>query len=236
MADRRNFLKLFGVTAAALPVMGTAGTTIERIEEKQVSPLVPYSPSAWDERQYMDIQSAQLYSAMNFTEGATHHSFFRDAIGVQAQWKQGEAVTLDDTNMCMCSRLPAPEVFLVQKMGLVFSPSGVEWDSGMQGAARSAFIESASISLWLGQKVFQRFPVASIFSVGGRRNAGRINPEFPIAGMGTLQLPVVIDNQMSFFVEVQHAYSLGKFPYRDDRPPRIRAWAVLEGLHARGVC
>jgi hypothetical protein len=218
---RRGFLKLFGVgTAAVATLKGEEG--FDKITSSE--PVVPADtiPNNRFNSYYMDVQSACLYSSLVLGKSEPAHpsyDFFRYAVGEYVP-QDGQVVQaqMSDTNMFMSGRLGPPEAFLVKRIGLVFSPSS-------DPELRSKFIDNYSISLELGQKTYQRVPLSLVFSVA---DVGPKNCVLPYKTYFDLKVPLVIDNQMSF-----RCVLLGNQNFNITGP--LKMWAVLEGLHARGV-
>ena len=216
MAHRRDFLKLFGVTAAAIPAVSVAGETVEIHKDPSVEPLGNLAKRYED---HFDVQRAQLYSALEITGGRprSQFRFFDYGLGTVLDWKRGNA-TIADTNMSRAGCLCVPESFLVENVGVTFSPAS-------DAKERSRFIEASVLTVWLQQKAYWRAPVASLFSVGERRKASQINPEFPVSAIATLDIPLILHPDMYFAVEIDAPKFYPEMP--------LRMWAVLEGKHAR---
>lgn len=219
MSDRRNFLKIFGVTAAAVPAVSLAGEEMHVENEVTAKPI---TPPYIDSSHMYDVQSAQLYSAIETNDGrpVSRLQFFSYGCGDPVDWKPFHRASLADTNMHRAGALVQPEKFCVEEIGLVFSPAS-------NAAERSRFIASAALTVWIGQKAYWRSPVAALFSVGEQRATSRSNPEFPITGMASLSLPLILHPDCSFHTEVD---APGFYP---EAP--LRMWAVLQGKHARGI-
>ena len=86
------------------------------------------------------------------------------------------------------------------------------------------------MDLWLGQKTYWRSPVSHLFCVGevGVNEKDRVNPEVPMQYMHELEIPLIIQDQMSFRVGLT-----GTEYFRPEH--RMKMWSVLSGLHARGI-
>lgn len=227
-ADRRSFLKLFGITAAAIPVVSVKGESVEVVRDETVKPLAtPNQPrEAFHGTTYqpcmMDVQRAQLYSAIEISSGepSSRWSAFHYGLG-QSTDRLIHGATIAETNMCMAHCLPAPEAFCVQRVGVLFSPV-------CDPAERSSFIDHHALEMWIANKVYWRSPLADIFAVGNRASESQFNPEFPVKAMANLEpLPLILESRMYFKAELSGS---GFYP---ESP--LRMWVVYDGMHARGV-
>jgi len=239
--NRRDLLKTFGVTSAAVANVKGPGpeTTFEKLTDFSAVPLHRSFSYAFD------VVRARLYSAIvvddsfveyKRTDGEDsladlkfdcrlkdRHQFFKYALGMpnpfDTPWcKPGSTITYADTNMHQAGRLDPPEAFMIQRVGIVFSPR-------CDPISRSTFIENYSLAVWLGCKQFFRCPVAECFSVG--QPVVKQFDELPEKGSVDLApLPLILENQMSFFAEISGV------PFKSGY---LKFWVVYDGLHARGV-
>lgn len=213
MAGRRNFLRAFGIASVALPTVTLAGTEVEVVNHPDVKPIQARTDRMYDHA--FDVVTGQLYSARTLSEGRwiSELSFFDYGI-------DGER-TIADTNLHRAGSLWAPEMFAVQKIGMIFSP-------GADPVERSRFIDTFTLEFWIGQKMYWRGPLAQVFAVGERKSDSPRNAEFPTHSMIDMgNLPLVLDNQVSF-----HARLSGGSFYANSP---LKMWTVLHGMHARGV-
>jgi hypothetical protein len=240
--NRRDLLKTFGVISAAVANVKSDETTFEKLTDYTSKPLVPRTFQPFT----MDVVKARLYSALVVddtfveymrTDGETdtfadykfdcrlkdRHQFFKYSLGTpnpyDTPWvKPGGTITYADTNMNQDCRLNAPEAFMIQRVGLVFSPK-------CDPVSRSTFIENYSVAVWMGCKHFFRCPIAECFSIGEPVN--KQFHELPEKGsVELLPLPLIVENQIPFFAEIQGN------PFRSGY---LKCWVVYEGLHARGI-
>lgn len=252
---RRNFLKMFGLTGAAFARTSVAGTTVETVTDKTVEPLtIPLvEPGRYGsaliagERntgpEFMDVQKGRLYSAQEFQrvedqrvnrpDGSysyTRKTLTTGSVSPQIQffhydrwtpWEPSQEATLVDTNMYRPCMLTAPEAFAIQQVGIIFSPLCGSQD-------RSRFIETSTVEVWLGQKLYARYPLSMAFSIGEPKGKGPF-PEFPVTGMIDLRpLPLILEHGLTFFGQIHTKPA--------EYSQKLRLWMVYEGLHARGVC
>ena len=230
MTKRRDFLKVFGLSSAiAVNVSTDKGAEFEKVTAKE--PILSLTNPALGRLNGGDysVVDGQLYSSLEI-DGEKElidcysSQFFSYGLGPNgSSLLGGRWANLNDTNLFNAFRLDAPEMFAVKHIGLVFSPSCNPKD-------RSELVDSFTISLWLGQRCFFRMPTANLFSVGepNVKEINRINPEFPVKYMHQLELPVVIDTMAHFYVQLE-----GGSYFRPEH--RMKMWAVLDGLHARGI-
>lgn len=230
MQHRRDFLKVFGLTSAvAVNVSTDKGAEFEKVTaEEPITPLT-HEPF-FNRRSAYDVVDGQLYSSLEIDggeeliNGYSSQFFSYGLLGPSgSSMLGGRWANLNDTNLSNAFRLDVPEMFAIKRIGLVFSPSCDPKD-------RSALVDSFAISLWLGQKCYFRMSTANLFSVGkpSIKETNRINPEFPVKYMHGLELPVVIETMLHFYVQLE-----GGSYFRPEH--RMKMWAVLEGSHARGV-
>lgn len=223
MSDRRDFLKIFGISSAAmLSVDGKE--KIERVES--AAPTVPLGNAYPRVAEWLDIQKGKLYSALCIGGNTgvpfkSSHSFFCYSLGMYSPQDIGpDQATLGDTNLCRICSLSLPESFLVQRMGLIIAPSVLP-------STRSGLVESYALELVVGNKIYQRVPLVDLFSVG----EGSQHGELPDKGSISLDpLPLVLDWQASFKCNL-----VGTPRFTSNPVKAVKMWAVLEGLHARGV-
>lgn len=209
--DRRNFLRAFGVTSAAVAHAGTVtnetlspneieGPGIPTVTRRQVP--FAYPAETWD------VIRDCLYSKVTIRRNAMkdRHYAFTHAWGAEHR--------TDDTNMHLVGQLPQPQSFLVQNIGVVFSPATLP-------AARSIFAERYAMTLWLDQRLYWRAPVAFAFTTA----------EHPLESTKYLfslgDQPLIIAPAQQFHVEFEGE------PFSTN--PKIAFWAVLDGQHARPI-
>lgn len=211
---RRHFLKLFGLSSAAVASTTLDGEQFEKIEDKSIQPhkqeLGSYIPNL------MDVRRGQLYSALTVMPESFNkrHTFFRYGLGApnpyETPWAQmGSDITLADTNMERGSSLPPPCSFAVERIGMLFSPA-------CDPVARSKFIERYSLSVWIGNKTVDEL------------EPNRVNPKVPTSYMvDTTPLPLILQTAQQFHAELEGS------PFYVESS--LRMWCVFDGMHALGV-
>lgn len=213
--QRRDILKLFGLSTAAFGSQTLTETVIEQVTDPTVQPLRPpqFIPQ---QGMALDVRRGCLYSAQEFSETGHVIQFFE--YDRTTPW--GTQVTYADTNLYQAGRLDAPECFAILKVGCVFSPA-----CDPEDVAR--FIDQSTLAVWIGQKNFYRKPLSSVFSIGNP-SADLPFPKFPVEGMADIStLPLIIEHGISFFGQISTK------PQKFNK--RVRMWMVYEGLHGRGI-
>jgi hypothetical protein len=225
--DRRGFLGIFGASAA---LVGADGKVTEEHAVEPVAPLyVPRLPA-----NSFDVQDGRLYSALVvrgkdyvFYEGPERgegslkdaHRFFHYALGSSnpyvTPWLRTGHVLSSETNLSQAHRLDAPESFLVKRIGVVFAPTS-------DTTIRNRLIADYTLTFWMGCKYYFRRPLSEIFQVS------EFDPALPVMGLVELTLPLLLANQISFYADITGR----SFKWGDGE---VKMWAVLDGLHARGV-
>lgn len=195
----------------------------------------------------MDVQEGRLWDSFQAQAKST---LTKGNTKLFAYVEPSYNKTLADTNLVNPCKLQAPEAFSIRRVMFTFSRICSDADL-------YAFAEMATWSLWLGYKYYLRSTIMSMRPVDNmlapfrtcefcrsvyvqdvrcpgcgansfsliasdaiRDNAGR---QF----LMDLPINVVIDNQMSFYVDFDfHSYTV-----KDD----FKLWCHLEGLHARGI-
>lgn len=232
--DRRTLLKVFGLGAAVAPVLHGDTERMEFVEDLQPAPdvasrrLAPY--------EYLDVVHNHLYSALDIGKQRVSSSLivgpsgepievrvpnaqssyllFSYGVGESPGELGHRTATYSDTNLHQRMRLDAPESYAVSRVGVLFSPA-------TSPRVRESFAERYVFTLWIGKKQYFRAPVASMFAVGEIEAT-----ESPAAGFISLEVPIIIANQFSFYVELQG---------EPNEADELKLWAVLGNLHARGV-
>jgi hypothetical protein len=220
--DRRNFLKLFGVTTAA--VATADGLSLEKVEKNLPDPRrldAVGDVGSWVD--HLERISERLYSKIEIPENTmvTCHQAFHYAIGslFPAPSADGSVRIAKnyDTNMRRANCLPPPLVYMLERIGVVFSPA-------VPPAARDHFAEWYNIEFRLGDKVYFSLPVAHLSRIGLDRDVLSTN-----GGMERHFMPVKIPIIFDAFHHFEVSF-LGE-PLMNH--PRIAAWAVFDGVMAR---
>ncbi len=218
--DRRGFLKLFGLSSAAIaaaPAVANAEPTVEIV--KADPPPLPEPPKGMGtmfrmpppyRQDMMNVVNEPLWSRVRIERNE-----------MQAEYKLFGGPNHDDndwaeTNLSRANALLSPEMYAIQKIGFVFSPGTIP-------ALRSAFIDRYMLTLWLGRKRYWEAPLSMCFSIGEPdREKGFAT--LPDAGFVELDIPLVIENELYFKLQLtgKPIHPCGK----------ITAWGVFKGLHA----
>lgn len=223
MKDRRNFLKVFGVTGAAVAGVGMTPPTEEVLTHEEAGP--PLKQSGWSSsRNYYDVVSNLLYDRLTFHEGESVPNvcdFFK--LGVIGPG--GYARGLEDTNVYQACKLDAPEAFLVKSMGVCIVP-------GCDGDMEKQLINNYCVELWIGQKCYARSPLAMAFAympAPWQPKDVQLKARTVSDGFYKLELPVVIPYDAIFHMSIRS--SLRMYVGAHD----LSMYGVLNGLDARGV-
>jgi hypothetical protein len=219
---RRGFLKLFGLSTAAIvaaPVAADAEPTVEVIKSESPAPEVaargfePYFDR--DHTMLMDVRDEPLWSALRIEPNSMlgRYKLFQ-------QTGAADGLTLGETNMLQAGKLPAPEMYCIKQIGFVFSPKTIP-------GLRSAFIDRYALQLNLGRKRYWEAPLSTVFSVAEPERDAKGFATLPDAGFATLEIPLVIEHELYFNLELigKPIHPCGK----------ILGWGVFRGLHACGI-
>jgi hypothetical protein len=218
---RRGFLKLFGVSTAAIvaaPVAADSEPVVEVIKSETSAPAVPgrnFEPYFDRERHMvMDVRDEPLWSPLRIEPNSmqSRYKLFQDT--------GQDGLTLGDTNMLRPGTLPAPEMYCIKQIGFVFSPQTIP-------ALRSAFIDRYAASLYLGRKRYWEAPLSTVFSVAEPERDAKGFATLPDAGFATLEIPLIIEHELYFCLDLigKPIHPCGK----------IKGWGVFRGLHAVGI-
>lgn len=212
MTNRRSFLKVFGVSSAA--VASVDG--IERVADPAVKALesAPSGSLPFPRSSYVyDVTSDVLYSAVDIEKNGMRERYdlFSDTIS--------QSVTRAQTNMLRQNALPEPSMFCVKRIGFAFSPK-------TEPGLRSAFCDRYHLNFQIASKSYWRQPLSFCFGKG-EPDRERGFATAPDLHMVELELPLIIDMGMYFTAQVigTPIQPCGK----------LRGWAVLGGLHARAI-
>lgn len=219
---RRGFLKLFGVSTAAMvaaPVSADAEPAIEVVEVAKAEPPLssagfgPYELGKIPNGYMLDVRDEPLWSQLRIEPNSMLSSYklFQQA---------GAGCTYAETNMHIPGALINPEMYCIKQIGFVFSPQTIP-------ALRSAFIDRYSLALYLGRKRYWEAPLSTVFSVAEPERDAKGFATLPDAGFATLEIPLVIEAGLYFSLDVigKPIHPCGK----------ILGWGVFRGLHAVGI-
>jgi hypothetical protein len=210
--DRRRFLKLFGVSTAAIaaaPAIANAEPIVEVLKAEAVSGLIPNY-----RLDMMDVRDEPLWSRLRVERNEMRESYSLFS-GPDHSMREG----LIDTNLDIPNALIQPEAYCIQKIGFVFSPSTIP-------VLRSAFIERYTLTVNLGRKRYWEAPLAMCFSIGEPdREKGFAT--LPDDGFMSLEIPLIIEAGLYFCLGVvgKPIHPCGK----------LTGWGVFKGLHAVGI-
>jgi hypothetical protein len=220
---RRGFLKLFGVSTAAIVAAPTVIDAEPTVEVIKAEPEIPEQPieGTWrnprlhdDPYMYLDVRDEPLWSQLRIEPNSMlgHYRLF--------QQTGADGLTRGETNMLEAGKLPAPEKYCIKQIGFVFSPKTIP-------GLRSAFIDRYALSLNLGRKRYWEAPLSTVFSVAEPERDAKGFATLPDAGFATLEIPLVIEHELYFSLELigKPIHPCGK----------VLGWGVFKGLHAVGV-
>jgi hypothetical protein len=220
MKDRRSFLKLFGLSSAAIATVDAHGETV--IEQHRDVPVTG-GPIAEKERELETLKSYNLfrtgwlYSALEIPRNSMRSSY-PNLFGYSDYFSSGDTVrrpTLADTNMERPGSLPMPEMFAVRRIGVLFSGTTLP-------ALRAAFAERYTLSFYVGSRRYWEAPIASMFGVGEIENIDR-----SALGFVNLEIPLIIPSGQQFNAMIQ---GTPLSPHG-----RIRLWAVIGDIEMAAV-
>ena len=178
----------------------------------------------------MDVQHTPLYDTVVYAAAATitlNNSQFFTNVG------SASGKTLALTNVTQAQKLPAPEAFSV--FGLRY-----RWSEDVLLADLLSILNGFCLEFHLGQKYYQRGPLW-YYSAGGGIFASVTTAATTVFtngmpgrdAMHKLAIPVVIENQMTFYAQLNgNNYVLTA---ASDDGTGFTQQLLLDGLYARGV-
>lgn len=178
----------------------------------------------------MDVQHTPIYDTVTVAAAAslsTLTSAFFTNVGAAS------GKTLGLTNMTQAQRLPAPEAFSI--FGFRF-----RYSEDILAADLISILNSMVLEFYLGQKQYQRAPLwyfnagGGIYAVTTRQTASFYTNGYPDReGMHKLAIPIVIENQMTFYAQLNGtAFTMAAAAAGGTG---ITMQLLLDGLYARGV-
>src|ERR1700679_2595968 len=210
MENRRNFLKVFGLSSAA--VVGVSGE--HEIAKADTRNPLPAPMMAGDIQDWKgpkrDVVSACLYDRLDIPAGPLlgRYRFF------DRGWTSNRG--LEETNVYSAMRLDAPTLFQSSKIGITFAP-----DSDFR--TMKTLLNRYKLFLWLGNKYYCQVPLVEAF---GPPNS---DPLIPFKTLYALDLPIVIGFDHNFHMDLVGTET----PYHEF--PGISLWGVQHGRMARGI-
>lgn len=186
-------------------------------------------------RSQVDVQHTPLYDTITVAAGAnlTTGTKFFDVIAGK---------NFADTNMQISQRLPAPEAFSIQSIR-------VRWRENILRTDLDALLDGFALELWLGSKQYNRAPLWHYNAGGGVSGfsgaattvaATTINNTAYSNGVGSreamhrLAIPIVIENQMTFYCQLVGTSSI-TLAAGGAGGTGLRLQVLLDGFYARGV-
>ena len=133
--------------------------------------------------------------------------------------RDGKFTTTAETNSFQRNCLPPPETFCIQRVGVFFDPESDSRD-------RAAIARNFTAEFRIGDKIYFRCPVASMFEVSTIEAKNKA----VIGGVDLAPLPLVIVPLQAFYFDLS---SFGPQVFQISKP--LRVWTYFEGQHARGV-
>lgn len=178
----------------------------------------------------MDVQHTPLYDTVQFAAGATV-SQLTSALFTNVGPASGKTLAL--TNVTQQQKLPAPEAFSI--FGFRF-----RWSEDILRADLQSVINGFAVEFYLGQKVYQRAPIWYLAAGGGIYGfTTKVSEAIYSNGlpsreaMHKLAIPIVIENQMTFFAQlVGTPFTLAAGAAGGTG---FTMQLLLDGLYARGV-
>lgn len=172
----------------------------------------------------MDVQHTPIWDTVTITAG-NPLSVLTSALFTNVGPASGKTLAL--TNMTQSQRLPAPEAFSI--FGMRF-----RWSENTNFSDILTIVNGFCLEFWLGQKCYNRAPLW-YYSVGGGLfdpgTAGVLTNGVPgREAMHKLAIPIVIENQMVFYAQLQ-----GNTVNLLSTGVGILYQLLLDGLYARGV-
>ena len=178
----------------------------------------------------MDVQHTPLYDTITIAAGQTVStlttSFFTN-VGPASN------KTLAATNMSQSQRLPAPEAFSIFGFR-------VRWSENILLADLITLLNGFCLEFYLGQKCYQRGPLWDYNAGGGiagfltnTATSVLTNGKPGRESMHKLAIPIVIENQMTFFAQLQGTSV--NLTAGAAGGTGLTLQLLLDGFYARGV-
>lgn len=178
----------------------------------------------------MDVQHTPLYDKVTVavaTAVTNINTTFFTNVGPASN------KTVADTNMSQSQRLAAPEAFSIFGFRL-------RWAENILLADLITLLNNFCLEFYLGQKVYQRAPLWH-FNAGGGISAFTTKTDAAIyvngiphrEAMHKLAIPIVIENQMTFFAQLQG--TTFTTTAAGSGGTGLNLTLLLDGFYARGV-
>lgn len=172
-------------------------------------------------REMRDVSGHVLYSAATIRSGSCPRmvDFFQYGAGSSTAW--ADAATRADTNMWQAARLPAPEEFLIKRLGVL--PA-----QGFPPALAAAVLSDSALEFYLGQKNYWRLPTWAMMVAGDAPELAALQG-FPYQwGHVQPDMPIHIAQQQNFFARLL-------LPELPGDHQGFKLWVLLEGKISRSV-
>ncbi len=178
----------------------------------------------------MDVQSTPLYDTVTLAAAGTVSTLttaFFTNVGAASN------KTLAQTNMTQSQKLPAPEAFSVFGFRL-------RWQENILLADLYTVLTNFALSFYLGQKRYQLGPLWYYNAGGGVNAVTTANTTTVLTNgvptresMHKLAIPVVIENQMTFYAQFEGTQQTLTAAANGGTGATFQL--LLDGLYARGV-
>lgn len=178
----------------------------------------------------VDVQHTPIYDTVTIAAGGTVSSLttaFFTNVGPSS------SKTLAATNMTQSQRLPAPEAFSIFGFRL-------RWRENVLLDDLYTVLTGFCLEFYLGQKVYQRAPLwyfapgGGVFGFSTNTAVQAISNGVPTReAMHKLAIPVVIENQMTFYAQLQG--TAASLTASGSGGTGLELQLLLDGLYARGV-
>lgn len=202
----------------------------------------PSSNGAWITGQFsgstympnnMDVQHEPLYDTLWNPSTGAPYAAGATIPNLSQFFTAPTSKTLAQTNVTTAKRLDAPEAFAV--MGIRF-----RWAENILLADALLFLNEFCLEFWIGQKSYNRAPLWFYCSGGGIAGFTAVSTVSANTNglpgrnaMHALQINIVIDNQASFFGQLDG--SSITLTSSSNGGTGANVMMLLDGLHARGV-
>lgn len=178
----------------------------------------------------MDVQHTPIYDTVTIAAAASL-SVLTSAFFTNVGPASLKTVAL--TNLTQSQRLPAPEAFSIFGFRL-------RWSEDILLADLTAILNGMCLEFYLGQKVYQRAPLWYFNAGGGidgfsTRTASSVYTNGVPAreAMHKLAIPIVIENQMTFYAQLQGTALT--MTASGGGGTGVTLQLLLDGFYARGV-
>lgn len=177
----------------------------------------------------LDVQHTPLYDTVVIAAN-TSLSILTSSLFTNVGPQSGKTLAL--TNLTQSGRLMAPEAFSIQ--GFLFG-----WSEDILRIDIQTILNQFCFEFYLGQKVYNRAPLkfyntgSGLFGFSDKSNESVYTNGVPGKNAKhVLALPIVIDNQGSFYGQLNgNAYTLSN----TSGSTGITFQMILDGYYARGV-